>query len=102
MDKWDDYKFRRSPEETLPRQDGPSQSPGNTDSGADAFSSGTKHDSDAVSAGASGTKNNGNVDRAGATGTTDAAGKRGRRPGRRGSVRGAGSFFRHKCRSHRC
>ncbi len=74
MDKWDDYKFRRSPEETLPRQDGPSQSPGNTDSGADAFSSGTKHDSDAVSAGASGTKNNGNVDRAGATGTTDAAG----------------------------
>lgn len=74
MDKWDDYKFRRSPEETLPRQDGPSQSPGNTDSGADAFSSGTKHDSDAVSAGASGTKNNGNVDRAGATDTTDAAG----------------------------
>lgn len=74
MDKWDDYKFRRSPEETLPRQDGPSQSPGNTDSGADAFSSGTKHDSDAVSAGASSTKNNGNVDRAGATGTTDAAG----------------------------
>lgn len=74
MDKWDDYKFRRSPEETLPRQDGPSQSPGNTDSGADAFSFGTKHDSDAVSAGTSGTKNNGNADRAGATGTTDAAG----------------------------
>lgn len=74
MDKWDDYKFRRSPEETLPRQDEPAQSPGNADSGADVFSSGTKHDSDAVSAGASGTKNNGNVDRAGATGTTDAAG----------------------------
>ncbi|MGE9876014.1 S1C family serine protease [Hornefia butyriciproducens] len=66
MDKWDDYKFRRSPEETLPRQDEPAQSPGNADSGADVFSSGTKHDSDAVSAGASGTKNNGNVDRAGA------------------------------------
>ncbi|OLR56263.1 hypothetical protein BHK98_09415 [Hornefia porci] len=74
MDKWDDYKFRRSPEETLPRQDGPSQSPGNTDSGADAFSSGTKHDSDAVSAGASGTKYNGDADRAGAADTTDAAG----------------------------
>lgn len=73
MDKWDDYKFRRSPEETLPRQDGPAQSPGNTDSGADVFSSGTKHDSDAVSAGASGTKYNGDADRAGATGTTDAA-----------------------------
>lgn len=69
MDKWDDYKFRRSPEGTLPRQDGPSQSPGNTDSGADAFSSGTKHDSDAVSAGASGTKYNGDADRAGAAGT---------------------------------
>lgn len=74
MDKWDDYKFRRSPEETLPRQDEPAQSPGNADSGADVFSSGTKHDSDAVSAGTSGTKNNGNADRAGATGTTDAAG----------------------------
>ncbi len=74
MDKWDDYKFRRSPEEAPPRQDGPSQSPGNTDSGADAFSSGTKHDSDAVSAGASGTKYNGDADRAGAAGTTDAAG----------------------------
>lgn len=74
MDKWDDYKFRRSPEETLPRQDEPAQSPGNADSGADVFSSGTKHDSDAVSAGASGTKYNGDADRAGATGTTDAAG----------------------------